>query len=105
MDVRKMRNEKLGARVVAALNSAERVLKAAAGVQRAPQAAGDGKRGHGAKRQTHGIRTGDGQHDRIQRGKDTVEKHERFQSRRAAHEVEKAVGDHVQFNTSNLACQ
>ena len=75
---------------------AERVLKAAAGVQRAPQAAGDGKRGHGAKRQPHGIRTGDGQHDRIQRGKDTVEKHERFQSRRAAHEVEKAVGDHVQ---------
>ena len=75
---------------------AERVLKAAAGVQRAPQTAGDGKRGHGAKRQTHGIRTGDGQHDRIQRGKDTVEKYERFQPRRAAHEVEKAVGDHVQ---------
>ena len=75
---------------------AERVLEATAGVQRAPQAAGDGKRGHGAKRQTHGVRAGDGQHDRIQRGKDTVEKYERFQPRRAAHEVEKAVGDHVQ---------
>ena len=75
---------------------AERGLEAAAGVQRAPQAAGHGKRGHGAKRQTDGVRPRDGQHDRVERGKDAVEKHERFQPRRAAHEVEKAVGDHVQ---------
>ena len=75
---------------------AERGLEAAAGVQRAPQAAGHGKRGHGAKRQADGVRACDGQHDRIERGKDAVEKHERFQSRRAAHEVEKAVRDDIQ---------
>ena len=75
---------------------AERGLEAAAGVQCAPQAAGHGKRGHGAKRQADGVRACDGQHDRIERGKDAVEKHERFQSRRAAHEVEKAVRDDIQ---------